>query len=438
WIYAWIRNPRQPDSYALRSIVQKIPPVFRMGLLLYGIIILSTAIQALLHDPLAAVRNAVSNEWSDFALMAYGWIVYDLTRRKERNRQLLMFGLWALIIALILSGLMAMFFEHRLGQIIRGAGDFMSAGNRPQHPLGLLGGLQFYRPIGFMNTRLTYAGLLILILPFTVGAIRLAGWDTNRARLRAVALVALSLAGVLVLLANGSRSAQLGFLFCLPVLAWIVLHQVSGRLGPWMRTIFGQRRRLLWTMILCGLLVGAVLIWVLFPFVQEIKVQLQAILVQRHTDYFRPILWTGSLRLIEAHPILGVGAGNFKAATLAWRDQYLLAHPDLLYFFKNTPDGHAHNDVLHLSVIGGIPAGLSFLGLVYLIIQRMLLSAHTGRPSDYRTALLLCGCLAFFIAGIAQCYFQDDEVVVVFWTVIALASAWQSNHRNNSHSDPVR
>ena len=202
--------------------------------------------------------------------------------------------------------------------------------------------------------------------------------------------------------------------------------------------MFRQRSRLLWTMSLCCLLVCAVLIWVLFPVVQEINVQLQAILVQRHTDYFRPILWTGSLRLIEAHPILGVGAGNFKAATLAWREQYLLAHPDLLYFFKNTPDGHAHNDVLHLSVIGGIPAGLSFLGLVYLIIQRMLRSAHTGRPSDYRTALLLCGCLAFFIAGIAQCYFQDDEVVVVFWTVIALASAWQSNHRNNSHSDPVR
>lgn len=438
WIYAWIRSPRRSDSYAFPSIMQKIPPVFRMGLLLYGIIILSTSIQALGHDPLNSIRNAVRNEWSDFALMAYGLMIYDLSRRKERNRRILMIGLWSLIIALILSGVMAMFFEHRLGRIIRGAGEIMSAGNRPQHPLGLLGGLQLYRPIGFMNTRLTYAGLLILILPFTLGEIGLVGSESNRARLRTAGLIALSIAGVLVLLANGSRSAQLGFLFCLPALVWIIFRQVYGQWGPGIRTIYEKRRRLLVMMLICGLPACAAFIWAVLPFVLEIKEQLQAMLVQRHTDYFRPILWTGSLRLIEAHPILGVGAGNFKAATLAWRDQYLLAHPDLLYFFKNTPDGHAHNDVLHLSVVGGIPAGLSFLGLVYLIIQRMLRSAQTGRSADFRTALLFCGSLAFFIAGIAQCYFQDDEVVVVFWTVLALASAWQSNRPNNSHSSPDR
>ena len=81
---------------------------------------------------------------------------------------------------------------------------------------------------------------------------------------------------------------------------------------------------------------------------------------------------------------------------------------------------HAHNDLLHFSAVGGISAGLAFLFLCASIAAQLPL---TGLVVEQwrRAAPLLAALLGVFLAGLAQCYMLDDENVVVFWSLCALA-----------------
>ena len=142
--------------------------------------------------------------------------------------------------------------------------------------------------------------------------------------------------------------------------------------------------------------------------------------VERHTDYARPILWTQAADFAAAHPLTGVGPGNFERAGEAYRAQFIQRYPHTWYFLKNTPRGHAHNDLLHLSAVGGVPAGLAYL-LLLAAIAAFLMTRPAGSPAFAAAA----GTVALFFAGLAQCYFQDDEVSVLFWGLLGLASALQ-------------
>ena len=146
----------------------------------------------------------------------------------------------------------------------------------------------------------------------------------------------------------------------------------------------------------------------------------------RFTDAYRPIIWTGTGALIRENPVLGVGPGGFPAATRAWREDYSRRFPVIWYFTRNAPDGHAHNDLLHLAAVGGLPAGLLFLVLMFLCVRETARRLSEGADGSGRNLVerrLLVGVTALFPAGLFQCYFQDDEVVVLFWVLIALGLA---------------
>ena len=82
----------------------------------------------------------------------------------------------------------------------------------------------------------------------------------------------------------------------------------------------------------------------------------------------------------------------------------------------NIPTGHAHHDLLYLAAVAGLPVAILFLLFIFFIIKDILTT------NDKWKLFLLLACFNFFVAGLAQCFFADDEVVLLFWILLAFIS----------------
>ena len=109
------------------------------------------------------------------------------------------------------------------------------------------------------------------------------------------------------------------------------------------------------------------------------------------TSYNRLVLWQGALRLVLAHPLLGIGIGNFQAQyplymlPEAWRE------PNLY---------HPHNLLLEFWAGLGI-AGVAVLGWLVVAFSRSALRLYRQLDDPALRALVL-GLLASFAAFLAH------------------------------------
>ena len=67
----------------------------------------------------------------------------------------------------------------------------------------------------------------------------------------------------------------------------------------------------------------------------------------------------------------------------------------------------------HIAAISGILNVIFYLGILYFIIVKIL-----EKSINSEDTALYYGLVGFFFAGLFQCYFQDDEVVLVFWYLV--------------------
>ena len=363
------------------------------------------------------------SEFSDAALFLFGLLIYYMSSADSKNRIIYLHSLEIFIVILILSGLISSFSEFRLSNLIMQQNMIPSAANRPQHPLFSVYGLQIFQPVGFMNTRLTYAGLLVMILPYAFSKIFSKRGLLNSGKITSTAVF---LTGMWVLFLNNSRSAQMG----------LVLSAIIALFSPlFFPALFRMRRKIL--MLVPVLMVAALVSGIYFLRSPE-KLTLLENRIIRYTDYQRPIIWKGSREVFLKNPAAGSGPGNFTKATNMFRSEFIREHPEVKYFIENTPSGHAHNDLLHLAATGGIFAGLFYLLLILntaVFFGNSVKNYDRNFFDDHGHLFLTVGAAALFIAGLAQCYFQDDEVVVVLWSILALLSASEKNDHRILHSD---
>ena len=307
-------NKNRPPALPINS------PLLIAGGLLFIMMFISALNQGLGHRGLiSAFTKGFGNELKDLPLYLFGLFVFYAIRRME-GESYLRTCLYIFGVALSLSGLAAVFSEFRLSKILTGHGFIASASNRPQHPAILLGSLQLYLPIGFMNTHLTYGGLLIMYLPIQAG-IFLQKLESGSGK-RSVSDGFLLLSGLFLLWLNHTRSAQLGLLLVFSLLALALIWKAPPRL----------RLALILTGLFLFLLIP--LLYIFSEQVQRLALRVYAGF-NRHTDAFRPIIWAGTGELIADSPIFGVGPGYFQEATFAWREQFTRLHPDNWYFFQN-------------------------------------------------------------------------------------------------------
>jgi putative inorganic carbon (hco3(-)) transporter len=217
---------------------------------------------------------------------------------------------------------------------------------------------------------------------------------------------------------------------------------------------FGLRLRKVWVWILCAALTaialylgetravwlaaalaGLYLLWcwkprmvLLLPLValiafiaspHALKDRFTSILSPKSVDSnrFRTIAWDAGIRMIEKHPLLGLGPEGPK-----YHFQEYVPPP----VWASRPSGfyqHLHNVYLQYGAERGIPALLVFLwliGRILLDFWRGLRALPPGR-GDRRWVLhgAIAVVLAIMVEGVAEVNLGDSEVLIMFLTVVA-------------------
>jgi O-antigen ligase len=147
---------------------------------------------------------------------------------------------------------------------------------------------------------------------------------------------------------------------------------------------------------------------------------------QAHDREFRVVTWRTGLRMIQAHPWLGLGPEQIKSKN---RDQNVsevfkqYLPPDVHEPLPEGFYGHLHNIYLHYAAERGIPALLALLWMLLMMLTdfwRALRHLPPG-PSDRRFVLhgAIAVILATMVAGLFEHNLGDSEVLTMFLVVAA-------------------
>jgi O-antigen ligase len=135
----------------------------------------------------------------------------------------------------------------------------------------------------------------------------------------------------------------------------------------------------------------------------------------------RTDIWTVAWRMVEDHPLRGVGVGNFRTASIHYllqpgaiqRDEFIVDRPQL-----------AHNSYLHILSELGIPGLLLFGGILAAGFIAALRAAgefrRRGDPfMETLARALVLALVALFVAD----FFASDQLNKELWLLLGLGAA---------------
>jgi O-antigen ligase len=132
-------------------------------------------------------------------------------------------------------------------------------------------------------------------------------------------------------------------------------------------------------------------------------------------------LWTVGLRMIETHPLNGVGTGQFANTSV----HYLL-RPGLIEsgaFILSTPKV-AHNTYLNTVSEIGILGGVLFVAILVTCVGCALLAVRRARiDGDERMEILLRGLVVGMGGYLVTLMFISENYAKLFWIMLALGPA---------------
>jgi len=108
--------------------------------------------------------------------------------------------------------------------------------------------------------------------------------------------------------------------------------------------------------------------------------------------------------VIQENPIFGVGQGNFKAA---YSSHLRVDIPE------KRKHVHAHNDLLNVAAISGIPGAVFFSGMWLVAVGYFWKGWRMRRkmePDRCFVLAALLGSIVFFITSLFEATFADEEV----------------------------
>ena len=132
-------------------------------------------------------------------------------------------------------------------------------------------------------------------------------------------------------------------------------------------------------------------------------------------------LWTVGWRMLVAHPLNGVGAGNFPVSSI----HYLL-RPGLTQradFIISIPLV-AHNTYLQTGAELGVPAAILFIAVILFCLGSALLAAHRfASAEDVGMEILARGVVVGLVGYLTAMFFISEEFSKLLWTLLALGPA---------------
>ncbi len=169
----------------------------------------------------------------------------------------------------------------------------------------------------------------------------------------------------------------------------------------------GRRGRLIAT----GSLVAALL--ALIPILHTPRIA-SLLTLQSGTNFLRLVLWQGTARMIAAHPVFGVGLGNF----VSQYSRYMLpegGHEPVVY--------HPHNLLLDTWTAMGLP-GIVALAFVLIAFFRTGLRAYRAGQTAPEERAFLLGLLAsmagFLAHGVVDTGFRLTDLAFVFMLTLGM------------------
>lgn len=129
----------------------------------------------------------------------------------------------------------------------------------------------------------------------------------------------------------------------------------------------------------------------------------------------RLIAWKAGLRMIERHPLIGVGVGEFKPKMREYAD------PGVAF------SSIAHNTYLEVAAEGGLPVFLIFVALLLFTYRGL---GHVRKESLRLGSPLISiasfGLQAGFVGYLVGAFFLSAEYEKMFWLTIFLSMSFAS------------
>jgi O-antigen ligase len=132
-------------------------------------------------------------------------------------------------------------------------------------------------------------------------------------------------------------------------------------------------------------------------------------------------IWRMGIRIVDAHPVTGVGPGNFSVSTVDYllqpgvttRAIYIVDEPKV-----------AHNIYLEVLAELGLP-GLILFGVIAATGLKSALAAAraSGRRGDRETELLARGLFLALLAMLVAAFFSSELFSKQLWVLLALSIA---------------
>jgi O-antigen ligase len=244
-----------------------------------------------------------------------------------------------------------------------------------------------FRIAGGLSVYMTYAGLLLVLVPL-LGARGVSGGSRGSRWADA----AVALAGAFAIALTLTRGAYLGL--AVGVLAVLL----AGRPRLWLVAPF-----------------GIALFFVLMPLPVRDRL---ASATNPHdvTMNDRIAMWKAGRAMIADHPVFGVGPKQVKALYPAYR----------VPGFVNPIPGHLHNNLVMIAAETGIPsllAYLAFVGAFFAGALRVARHAPRGDPARGIALGAVGAMAALFVAGMFEYNFGDVEVLMATLVVATLPFA---------------
>jgi O-antigen ligase len=136
------------------------------------------------------------------------------------------------------------------------------------------------------------------------------------------------------------------------------------------------------------------------------------------SNQFRIVVWRTGLRMIEAHPLLGLGPELVHKHFMEW------VPPDIPRPLPTGWYGHLHSIYLHYAAERGIPTALALVAALLMLLRDFGRAVRRLGPGRDDRRFLLHGAIATVIAimisGIFELNLGDSEVLTMFLAVAAL------------------
>jgi O-antigen ligase len=382
----------------------KFSPIFFLSIGIFLLYFIS-AIYHFFQSGTSLVNK--SSELKDIFLF-FGFVLIQFTTIEEKQK--LKKSIWILILLLTFTGLASALSPIRLSRYIT---DLFreSLNYKFSHSYGEIFNIKIHIPIGMMNTHLTFGGLLLLTFPTSF-------FILLTAKKKMIPLLVFLIL-LFIFFLNNARSAIIGSFASIAFGLFIYIFE---------KKKFSKRKIMIFLtslgFIVLILFIGVKKVPVISKIIKPILGE------EKHTDSGRTFIWHSSLELVKKNIMLGIGPGNFNQEIDSVRRSISSEKSELLFFNEISQKGHAHNDMLHLAVTSGI-----FTPIFFLLILGFIVSKLTDSRLEFKQRFFYFSLVGFFLAGSFQCYFQDDEVVILFWYLLGLLQSEEYTIMKNSNAE---